>query len=142
MKDRKLIAKIVQVAFHRNGIGGNGFHAVIFETANVSCGGCNSFDGAGFVKATTGEREPCIDCGSRELKEQIDRMVAAVFDEPGSVAVFAIAPLSDPAVGIAFGANSYRGDRYEPELRAAIREHQSDGSVRVGPFAIPTERKP
>lgn len=59
--------------------------------------------------------------------------------------MFEISKLADPAVGVAFGdgadGNSWRGDRFEAELRDAIRDEASDGSVRMGPFAIPVKRR-
>jgi len=67
-------------------------------------------------------------------------MVASVFPEPGCVAVYAVAELSKEE-GVAFGENSWRGDRYEATLRRAIKNNDSDGSVKVGPFAIPTKSK-
>jgi hypothetical protein len=46
------------------------------------------------------------------------RMVGIVFDQEYHVAVFNLDKL---AIGnIAFGVNSWRGDRYEPHLRKAI----------------------
>jgi hypothetical protein len=50
------------------------------------------------------------------------RMLGIVFDEPYHGAVFNLDKL---ALGnIAFGVNSWRGDRYEPQLRQLIQEHQ------------------
>ena len=50
------------------------------------------------------------------------RMLGVVFDQPQHVAVFNLDKL---AVGnIAFGVNSWRGDRYEPPLRRAIARRQ------------------
>jgi hypothetical protein len=51
------------------------------------------------------------------------RMVAIVFDQESYVAVFNLDQL---AVGnITFGENSWRGDRYEPHLRKAIKQHDA-----------------
>ena len=99
-----LVKKVHQVSFHRNGIGGAGFHAILFDAS--------------------------LDTGTH-------LMVATVFDQPGHVAVLQVKPLSTD-VGVKFGANSWRGDCFERELRDAIETHQSVGSTRVGPFAIPT----
>lgn len=53
---------------------------------------------------------------------EADRMLGIVFDEQHHVAVFSLDKL---ALGnIAFGDNSWRGDRYEPHLRKAIADHQ------------------
>lgn len=52
-------------------------------------------------------------------------MLGVVFEHPYHVAVFNLDKL---ALGnIAFGVNSWRGDRYEPHLRAAIRNHEAEG---------------
>lgn len=48
-------------------------------------------------------------------------MLAVVFDAPHHVAVFESASLA--AGDIEFGSNSWRGDGYEPHLRAAIRTY-------------------
>ena len=73
---------IDHIAYHRNGVSGEPFHAVIF-------------------------RDP--DEG---------RMVGVVFDAPHHVAVFQLDKL---ALGtVAFGVNSWRGERYEPCLRRLI----------------------
>lgn len=50
------------------------------------------------------------------------RMVGIVFDEEHYVAVFHLDKLA--AGNIAFGNNSWRGDRYEPHLRMAIARWQ------------------
>jgi len=52
------------------------------------------------------------------------QMIGVVFDGLGCVAVFDSDLLG---VGvIAFGTNSWRGDRYEPQLRTAIAEHEKE----------------
>jgi hypothetical protein len=97
-----VIAKIHEIAFHRNGICGAGFYAVRF----------------------TGGK----DVSGREF-------IATVFDEPGHCAVLAVDRLDTD--GVAFGVNSWRGDHFEPELRAAITKQNNAGeSNRVGPFSI------
>jgi hypothetical protein len=148
----KFISKIEQVSFHRNGIGGNGFHAVLFRGEPVEI--CAECEPEGSEPQSNVERGFCWEsgdgkmlCNARHAKTETNvrysdplLMLGVVFDDHGNVAVFEVGKLSDPAIGVAFGENSYRGDRYEPELRAAIRDTDSDGSVRVGPFAIPTKR--
>ena len=53
------------------------------------------------------------------------KMLGVVFDQDHHVAVFNLDKL---ALGnIAFGVNSWRGDRYEPYLRAAIKRAQASG---------------
>ncbi len=88
---------IERIEFHRNGICGAPFHAVLFHDSEAG------------------------------------RMVGIVFDEPYHVAALNIDKLS--LGDIAFGSNSWRGDHYEPMLRAAIREftHDADQSVSVEP---------
>lgn len=61
-------------------------------------------------------------------------MLAHVFDDAHYCAVHC---LDMPTVK--FGVNSWRGDHFDPEMRQAIKDNESSGSVRVGPFAIPTE---
>jgi hypothetical protein len=52
------------------------------------------------------------------------RMVAIVFEEPGNCAVLNTALLCDTAC-VGFGENSYRGDTFEAELRAAIQDWEA-----------------
>lgn len=115
---KRRIAKVVQVAYHRNGVGGEGFHAVIFEIVP--------------------ELSSSYYTRSKKARQTL---VASVFEGRGQVAIFDVSKLSDPTIGVAFGENAWRGDHYEAELRAAIRKRTSDGSVKVGPFGIPVERK-
>lgn len=51
--------------------------------------------------------------------------IGIVFDENTCVAVLDIAKLS--AGDVKFGSNSWRGDDYEPYLRAAIHRSESEG---------------
>lgn len=53
------------------------------------------------------------------------RMVGIVFDQEYHVAVFNLDKLAQG--DIAFGSNSWRGDRYEPHLRNAITQHDAKG---------------
>lgn len=46
------------------------------------------------------------------------RKVGIIFDEPYHCAVLDVAKLAEGS--IAFGVNSYRGDRFEPALRTAV----------------------
>jgi hypothetical protein len=48
--------------------------------------------------------------------------MAVVFEEKWHAAMFDIVKLSDG--DIEFGSNSWRGDNYEPQLRAAIRDYR------------------
>ncbi len=56
--------------------------------------------------------------------EEGHELIAVVFDEPHYVAVLGVAVLADAGKGVKFGMNSWRGDAYEPALRAAIRERE------------------
>jgi hypothetical protein len=79
--------KIIDTAFHRNGICGAPFHVVLFTDLGPE--------------------------GSRE--------VAIVFEDSGYCAVLDVAKLA--AGDIAFGNNSWRGDKYESQLRTAVINH-------------------
>lgn len=133
----RLVSKVHQVAFHRNGVGGEGFHALVFDSSSDECAKCHGF-------ATLGENlkgdTVCSECGPTERAERLTKMAGIVFDGPGRVAVLDVVKLVDPSVGVAFGENSWRGDQFEGGLRSAIESEDSDGSVRIGPFALPTKR--
>ena len=60
------------------------------------------------------------------------RMVATLFDEPGSCAVLEVSQLANDN-GVSFGYNSWRGDRFEDDLRVLIEEKCFN---RVGPFSL------
>ena len=62
--------------------------------------------------------------------------IATVFDEQGCCAVLAVDHLDTE--GVAFGVNSRRGDRFEPELRAAIAK-QNDNEENM-PFSLPSPK--
>jgi len=49
-------------------------------------------------------------------------MMATVFGDPGRVAVLMVDQLAEGDA--AFGLNSWRGDRYEQQLRTAVREYE------------------
>lgn len=55
--------------------------------------------------------------------EECGRMVGIVFGEPMTTAVLNIDLLSDS--NIAFGENSWRGDRWDEFLRSAIAEREA-----------------
>jgi hypothetical protein len=57
-------------------------------------------------------------------REGHDNMVAIVFPEPRHVAVFDRDMLGHGEIRMC--VNSWRGDDFEPELRAAIAEHDSE----------------
>lgn len=109
---KKHVKKVVEVSFHRNGIAGVGFYAVRF-VAN-------------------------IDDELGKIVRSDANFLAIIFDAPGFCAVTCLDLIETCGVKFA-GGNSWRGDVFEPELRKAIEETQSNGSVRVGPFALPTD---
>ena len=93
--------KIVSASFHRNGVGGIGFYAIIFD--DVENG----------------------------------RMIASLFDEPEYCAVYNISELAKGNIEFANG-NSWRGDRFEYELRPLLKEYlEKEGTNRMGPFSFP-----
>ena len=83
-RNYSMTLEVLDISFHRNGIGGAPFHAALFH-----------------------------DGGS--LK------VGVLFSAQAHCAVLDLELLL--AKDIAFGTNSWRGDRYEPLLRAAIANH-------------------
>ena len=79
--------KVIEIAYHRNGVNGSGFHVVRFKWYE------------------RGERQ------------NHNNMLAIVFEAADHVAVLD----ADKLPVIVFGVNSWRGDDFEPELRAAIK---------------------
>jgi hypothetical protein len=96
-RERTPALVVEQIAYHRNGMCGAPFHAVTF------------------THRVPGEAE--------------DRpMIAVVFQAPGHVAVFDRARLGLGFVefgGIDDDRNSWRGDRFETDLRRAIAAHEA-----------------
>lgn len=80
----RTISQVHQVEYHRNGVSGVPFHAVLFRST------------------------------------QDEELMGIVFPEIGHCAV--LCPGNLDAFGVTFGANSFRGDVFEAELRAAIAE--------------------
>lgn len=90
-----LVGQVYGVEYHRNGISGAGFHVVTFAP------GARMGEGSGAV------------------------FMATVFEARGHVAVLRLAGGTDGASGLADDADRaieahFRGDDFEPELRAAI----------------------
>ena len=98
--------KVKESSFHRNGIGGEGFYAVLFNV----------------------EQEP----GTEDVSPH--DFLGIVFDEPGHCAVVALNLISECGVRFAAG-NSWRGDHFEVPLRDHIKEGVTTG-IRFGPFAL------
>lgn len=61
----------------------------------------------------------------------VHQMIGIVFDEPGHVAVFDATMLGEGKTS--FGGNSWRGDRFEEALRAAVESHEKDLYGHLGP---------
>jgi hypothetical protein len=104
---------IKELSWHRNGVGGKGFYAIHFidhdQTGSVNKDG--EFRDAEFFGIVF-ERESYCAC--------------IQLNQPGDFTV-------------QFGINSWRGDTYKPYLRKAINEMISSGSIKLGPFGIPTK---
>jgi hypothetical protein len=60
-----------------------------------------------------------------DISDENTRKVGILFEEPYHCAVLDIAKLAEGS--IAFGVNSYRGDRFEPALRNAIQSLTTKG---------------
>lgn len=88
------ISRIIQVAYHRNGVSGVGFHAVIFEHMD---------DGAPLRMFAT------------VFPERGAVAVVEVHSLAGGLGV---------TFGIYPDGNSWRSDAFEDELRAAIAEYE------------------
>jgi hypothetical protein len=84
----KLVSKVNKVAYHRNGICGNGFYVVLFESDKKN-------------------------------------MMGILFEEMGDCAVLDVDMTAQGNVEFANG-NSWRGDRFEPELREAIADYEKE----------------
>lgn len=75
-----------------------------------------------------------------EDSDSAENFLATLFDEAGSCAVIGLDRI--PSMGIAFAqGNSWRGDHFESELRQHIKEHGTTTGIRIGPFAIGTEKQ-
>lgn len=59
----------------------------------------------------------------QDAEKENGLMVATVYEESGYCSVLRVADLADSDRGVTFGVNSWRGDRYEPELRQAIEAY-------------------
>lgn len=81
------LIEVLQVEYHRNGVGGEPFYAVRFRDV-----------------------------------DQRGEFLASVFEDLGYVAVINLTLVGEH--GVAFGLNSWRGDRYEPMLRLAIKDYE------------------
>lgn len=118
----KLVNEVLEVAWHRNGIGGRGFYAIRF-TSDIDP--VSKADGEMWnIPETSGAKSA--------------NFLGILTDTPGECYVICTDLL--PTCGVKFaGGNSWRGDRYEPELREAISTNETSGGIRLGPFWVPTK---
>lgn len=91
--------KIEEIAYHRNGVSGAGFHVIKFVDPQV------------------GKPKTRLIDQMNEIEGAQGKMLGIVFDAPYHVAVFDRGLLSQDVIG--FGRNSWRGDYYESDLRKA-----------------------
>ena len=96
--------EILEVEYHRNGIGGEPFYAVAFKDHDPD---------RTFVATVFG--------GGDDGDVFADRDEAGRFVSP-RVAVLEVAKLPS----VTFGENSWRGDHYANALFAAIEKHKAD----------------
>ena len=118
----KQVKHVQEVAYHRNGIAGEGFYAVRF-VADIE-----PSDGREGDPPTSGRKDA--------------NWLAILFDGKGRCAVTCLDMIETAGVKFA-GGNSWRGDVFEPELREAIRaateSGTTSGGIRVGPFIVPKD---
>lgn len=70
-----------------------------------------------------------------------ESFLGIVFDGPGECAIIGLDRIASQGVEFA-GGNSWRGDRFEDDLREAIKQKwRGSGGTRVGPFCVPTGRR-
>lgn len=98
--------RVVQLAYHRNGISGLGFHVAIVE-----------------------EAEDRVDASGKPLKGTrrmlVVRFPGDIADEGTGNVVCAVFDLAQLAAGdIAFGSNSWRGDHYHEVVDRAIEREE------------------
>lgn len=70
-----------------------------------------------------------------EDADKPENFLATLFDEKGTCAVISLDRIESHGIGFARG-NSWRGDRFEGELRRQIKEGATTSGARMGPFAI------
>lgn len=95
MKHKPIKINVKEIAYHRNGIGGEPFHVVLFTMRDTDS------------ETTAPDSKPII-----------HNMMAVVFEQPYQVSVFDHDKLKQDIIG--FGYNSWRGEVYERQLRQAI----------------------
>ena len=97
-----LIERVIQIARHRNGVGGRYFHAVLFDYVDADEGRtlrmvATVFPEPGYVAV--------LEVGS----------LSEIGPEPGKRGVM---------VGLYPDGNSWRGDHFERELRVVVAEYE------------------
>src|SRR5262249_22929626 len=101
-----------EIAYHRNGVSGAGFHVVKF-----------------IDRESLKPAKKLVD-KMNEIAGKTGKMIGIVFEEPSHVAVFDRALLAQDV--IAFGANSWRGDHYESALRKACEAYSKFDWITYG----------
>lgn len=101
---------IIEASYHRNGVGGVGFYAILFNDLEA------------------------------ESENQNPMIASLFGDERnGLCAVYSVAELSGGNIAFANG-NSWRGDHYESALRPLLKAYLAkEGTNRIGPFSFPQE---
>jgi hypothetical protein len=94
--------KIKQIAYHRNGVAGEGFHVILFTSKEIPC---------------------------NQTKTRNCNFIATVFNGIGQVTVIDI---DVAAAGcVEFGLNSWRGDDFEAALRDAIGKWEIERDAEI-----------
>jgi hypothetical protein len=100
------ITKIEEVAYHRNGVGGVGFHVVNFRWREEDDPPTTTHNMMGVCFELEGESEKLAEEGK-------------FYNPPTAVFNRDLLALDD----ISFGSNSYRGDVFDKPLREAIKAY-------------------
>jgi hypothetical protein len=117
----RTIAKIVDIAYHRNGVAGYGFHVVLFKPRPGEVAG----------------------------DSMASPMVAVLFDasedsDPALAQQCRTAVLAVPHLAkgnITFGSNSWRGDNWDDDLRDAIKRWNADSDKRLAAMMASSKRR-
>lgn len=107
---------IIEASYHRNGVGGIGFYAILFND----------------LEAESENQNPMIaSLFDGDVEGQLS----------GFCAVYSVPELKAENIAFAQG-NSWRGDRYESALRPLLKAYlKGEGTNRLGPFALRQEPK-
>ena len=99
---------IESVAYHRNGIGGDPFYAVLFHDPKVA--------GSRFIGIVPSIYVPASDGEDADLTPTYN-------SDSGCVPCYVLDVRLAAQGNIEFGSNSWRGDNYFPELVEAAQTH-------------------